>query len=94
MDNGQNGPNGQNGQNDENNDGKKNGELKMSVIICMILIFAIIIFFAYVKDKIEETQNHLQLTSNMLTSNIIPSSQFRTGHPYDGYKPKQNIRNT
>ena len=57
MDNGQNGPNGQNGQNDENNDGKKNGELKMSVIICMILIFAIIILFSYVKDKIEETQN-------------------------------------
>ena len=57
MDNGQNGPNGQNGQNDENNDGKKNGELKMSVIICMILIFAIIILFAYVKDKIDETQN-------------------------------------
>ncbi len=57
MDNGQNGPNGQNGQNDENNDGKKNGELKLSVIICMILIFAIIILFAYVKDKIDETQN-------------------------------------
>ena len=63
MDNGQNGPNGQNGsngpngQNDENNDGKKNGELKISVIICMILIFAIIILFAYVKDKIDETQN-------------------------------------
>ena len=54
MDNGQNGPN---GKNDENNDGKKNGELKMSVIICMILVFAIVILFAYVRDKISETQN-------------------------------------
>lgn len=49
--------NGQNGQNDENNDDKKNGELKLSVIICMILVFAIIILFAYVRDKIDETQN-------------------------------------
>ena len=49
--------NGQNNQNEQDNNEKKNGEVKVSVIVCMILVLTMFILFAYVRDKIDETQN-------------------------------------
>ena len=39
MDNGQNNRDNQNNSNNPNNDEKKNGEIKTSVVVCMILVF-------------------------------------------------------
>ena len=48
----------ENRQNDQNNDdNKKKGELKVSVIVCLMLVLGMFMLLLYTLNKINETHN-------------------------------------
>ena len=47
----------ENDNNGQNDDDKKKGEVKTSVIVCMIALLSIMMLFVYMFEQIDQTQN-------------------------------------